>query len=127
MDSNLDDKERNSAVYQLSWQHNDQDGPIDSELTRALVQLAQTSADPQTRLSTWWPLRNMAGPEIMEPVIGALRDDPDVDVRITAADVLADRFLEEPDIREALAGSMKSDPSPLVRRKVERILRMGRQ
>ena len=96
-------------------------GPFGQELTVAMAELAKDTGDARTRWSIWNVLGQAGHEDLLQPALEALANDPDERVRDSVVRALA-KFIDGPDIREALQGILIDDPSPLVRKSAEETL-----
>jgi hypothetical protein len=84
----------------------------DAEIVAAAAQLGTKSAYAGVRQTVWAILRNvdLTDPSLVQPLLQALANDPDADVRMQAALTL-NTFLDRPGVREALQRAAAEDPS----------------
>jgi HEAT repeat protein len=118
MDESLSERDRWLAVGELF----ENKMPIDDELRISLVSFANSAKLPKTRLYTWFVLGNMCGPEIVDPMLVALAEEPDEVARQSVAGMLASVFIDEPGVRDALVSAQETDESRLVRKTIEKDL-----
>jgi HEAT repeat protein len=83
---------------------------IDEAIVAAAVQIGINSDDPSARVGAWVGLRGVADPNVREPLLHALANDPDEQVRMQAA-ISLHTFRDEPGVREALRRAAADDPS----------------
>ncbi len=120
LDTTLTDQERSSALFMLLFEHRRGDG-FSPEFGAAMVAFAQSASNPSIRRSIWYSVTQGGDPNLVEPLLEALKSDPDEGVREGVAGALG-QFLDEPGVREALEGVLAADTSPLVRKTAERSL-----
>ncbi len=91
-----------------------------SSVAVMLQQAAVLRADQRAQL--WRSLRGYAWPELVEPLLDALRRDPQEDVRFEAAATLAASFRDDARVHTVLESIAKEDPQPLIRMAARRAL-----
>lgn len=79
----------------------------------ALSLLQQQSASERLRAISWSRQLEEPRSDVLEALLSALDSDPNVNVRLAAADALA-RFSEEPIVRTGLRSALERQDSPLV-------------
>jgi DNA-directed RNA polymerase specialized sigma24 family protein len=85
-----------------------------------LQQAAVLRADQRAQL--WRSLRGYSGPELVEPLLDALRRDPQEDVRFEALATLTASHVNEPRVRTVLETIAKEDAQPVMRMAARRAL-----
>lgn len=91
-----------------------------SSIAMILQQAAVLRADQRAQL--WRSLRGYSGPELVEPLLDALRRDPQQDVRFEALATLAASHANEARVRSVLESTAKDDADPVVRMAARRAL-----
>jgi hypothetical protein len=94
----------------------------DPAVVRAAIQLASTTPDPAARAQVWYSLRGSRDPELVRPLMAALRTDTDDDTRVQALTTLAADFATDPQVRVALETAAAAESDPLVRALAQRAL-----
>jgi len=115
MSDSTPENDRVIALYRLF----ENAGALGQRLTETqsleLVMFAQSASEPKTRLTAWWALTNIGGPEVAPPMLEALMSDPNESVRESAATFLGGAFFGEPGVAEGLRYVSVHDPSLIVR------------
>jgi hypothetical protein len=70
----------------------------------------------------WHNLRNARRPELIEPLLASMRNDPDGQVRLEAVATLSADYAADAGVRTALASTARDDARPLVRALAQRAL-----
>lgn len=114
--------ERDSALAELLGTSPQGRGPaLDAASIAVLLrQVGTLRADQRAQL--WRSLRGYAAPELVEPLLDALRRDPEDDVRFEALATLAANHGSEPRVRSAIETVAQEDPQPVVRMAARRAL-----
>jgi hypothetical protein len=94
----------------------------DPAVVHAAIDLATTAADPLQRARAWALLRGVDNAELTGPLLMALGQDRDGDVRLAALGTLIAGFREEERVQAALAVAAQRDARPLVRALAQRAL-----
>lgn len=94
----------------------------DPAVLRAAVDLGTTAADPLQRARVWSLLRGVSNAELARPLLTALRQDNDGDVRLAALGALVAGFREDERFQPALETAAQRDARPLVRALARRVL-----
>lgn len=82
---------------------------VDSQIIAAGARLAAESSEPDVRSSIWARLRDIDDPQLVDPLLKALAQDPDASVRMQAAYTLRN-FLGTDGVRDALLRAAAEDP-----------------
>ena len=80
----------------------------------AMIELVQTSDDPDARADVWRQLSHCTDVSLLVPLLDSLTSDPSARVREEAAETLAD-FLPNPGVEAALRFAAENDASDRVR------------
>jgi HEAT repeat protein len=115
LNASLSEAERMQALINLrlnglSQDGNQSGGVFDGDVVAAAVQLGSKSADASIRGSMWASLRQVDDPQLIQPLLHALANDPDASVRMQAA-LSLNTFLDRPGVREALQRAAVEDPA----------------
>jgi hypothetical protein len=95
---------------------------VDATTIRGAIDLAATAASPEVRAQVWHNLRNARRPELIDPMVASMRNDPDGQVRLEAVATLSADFAADAGVRSALASTARDDARPLVRALAQRTL-----
>lgn len=87
----------------------------DPAVIRAAIQLGSTAPEPATRAQVWYTLRGSRDPELVSPLVAALRADTDEDTRLQALGTLAADLATDPQVRLALEAAAARDSDSMVR------------
>ncbi|MEO8316545.1 MAG: HEAT repeat domain-containing protein, partial [Pseudomonadota bacterium] len=105
-------------LFKLSRDHDDLALLREPGVVRAAIALA-ANGDPALRTQIWRMMRGVGNPDLIQPLLASLTQDPS-DVRLAAIETLSADFLGDPRVRAALASTAVEDPRPLVRAVAER-------
>lgn len=94
----------------------------DPAVVRAAIDLATTAADPVQRARVWSLLRGVGNAELAPPLLAALRQDRDGEVRLAALGTLVAGFREDEGFHQALEAAAQRDAQPLIRALARRVL-----
>ena len=106
----LSDAERIHALSELYDGLDPIEGEFDSVVIATAVQIGSSSPDARARFAAWLHVHGVDDPNLLQPLLHALANDPDADVREAAALAL-NTFLDEPGVRDALLRAASEDPS----------------
>jgi hypothetical protein len=109
----LADDERVKALFDLFDETAPVPGAFDSAVVAAAVEIGSSSRDAQARETAWAVLRGIDDSYVIQPLLYALANDREENVRREAALTLG-YFVELPGVRDALARAAANDPSPEV-------------
>jgi hypothetical protein len=123
LDNRLDFLQRESALGELrTLQRRQGNTGWDAVTVRSAIDLAAAAPDARQRAQMWRELRGAAHPDLVQPLLDSLRQDPDVRVRVEAATTLAADFADDPAVRAALESAAQSDDRTVVRMAAQRAL-----
>lgn len=91
--------------------------PRTPELVRSLIDLA-VHADGEQRGHIWKALEDCRDPQLVDPLLNALVNDPDASARSEAAETLG-TFADLESVRDALASASLHDLDPSVRKEAQ--------
>jgi HEAT repeat protein len=94
----------------------------DARVVRGAIELAAATADPTHRAQIWRAVRGVNNAALVEPLLVAVRTDPDGSVRMQAVETLAAGFASDPHVRAALELVAANDTRPIVRALARRAL-----
>jgi hypothetical protein len=98
-------------------------GPtIDMSVVRQLLQRIATAPQAASRNSSWSILRSSVRPELLQPLVAALRETTDEAFRKELVTLLAVKFAGDAAAQEALAAVVAGAPDTLLRHVAERAL-----
>ncbi len=121
LDASRSEVERLEALARLYSPMNGRGGiengseVLSNAVVLAAVQIALASENASVRANVWRRMSGVGDPDLIQPLLHSLSNDPDEDVREEAAKVLRD-FLDEPGVRGALEYAGDYDISEAVRR-----------
>jgi hypothetical protein len=114
LDKSLSPGVRLDALYELRDKRND------PEVVRGAIDFATTATEPRLRAEVWRAMLNVRNPELVPPLVEALRRDPDADVRLQAMTTLAVDYAEDPRVSAAFDATAQMDSKPLLRALAQR-------
>jgi hypothetical protein len=114
MDAGATAEERLAALRALRFAEWEGGDARTGEVVAAMVDLARTADDAGVRADVWRQLDEVADPAMLDPLLAALANDPDSEVREEAAETLAP-FLPNPIVEAALRAAFENDASRDVR------------
>ncbi len=114
LNTSLTDRERMAPLWEQRFANGDKLVLSDEAIT-ALVDMAVSSDDPQTRGSVWYHLRGIDHPDLVRPLLNQLANDPNESVRVSAASLLGE-YLDYSGVRSALEETTINETSRSVRR-----------
>ncbi len=88
---------------------------VDADFVQGVVDLATTATDPALRAQTWLTVRGLRSPQLVQPLMAILRQEPDDETRLEAVSMLVTNFNGDARVRTALETVAQEDPRPLVR------------
>jgi hypothetical protein len=94
----------------------------DAALIRGAIDLAATATDPMQRAQVWRELRGARNTELVQPLITAVRQDGNGEVRLWALATLAEDYAADPLARTLFETTARVDSRPLVRALAQRAL-----
>lgn len=95
---------------------------MDTTTVKGAIDLAATAGSPEIRARIWHMVRNAGRPELIEPMVASMRNDPDGEVRLEAVATLSADFAADAGVRNALGSTARDDARPLVRALAQRAL-----
>jgi flagellar basal body-associated protein FliL len=110
----------NQSTRQVIAQNRSADTAADISPIRLLLERLAGTQAPTARASTWSILRNQLRPELVTPLVAALRDATDDALRKELVTLLDVGYADSPAAREALADVAASGPDTLMRHVAER-------
>jgi HEAT repeat protein len=130
LDSRLTVAARLDALTNLQMWKSSANSPGNSPATRnplheptvirGVIDLVATSTEPAVRAGIWRTMQGVGSPELIQPLVASLRQDPDGGVRVEAATTLVADFAADPRVRAALEAAADADSLPMVRALAER-------
>ncbi|MEM8983426.1 MAG: HEAT repeat domain-containing protein [Pseudomonadota bacterium] len=87
---------------------------LSGEVALAAIELAQTSPDPKIRARVWNVMRAVPEASLVDPLLAALGNDPDANVRLVTANALQ-MHTGTPGVSDALDTAAQTDPDARVR------------
>jgi hypothetical protein len=94
----------------------------DPAVVRGAVDLGTTAADPMHRTQVWVTMLGVGNVELVRPLLRALRQDGDGEVRLAALGTLAADFREDARVRQAFEMAAQRDARSLIRALAQRAL-----
>ncbi|HTQ36909.1 MAG TPA: HEAT repeat domain-containing protein [Steroidobacteraceae bacterium] len=94
----------------------------DPVVVRGAVDLAAAATDPAMRAQIWATLQGVGSAELIQPLLDALRQDSDGEVRLAALGALVASFGDDPRVHAALETTAQLDAWPLLRALAQRAL-----
>lgn len=94
----------------------------DPAVVRGALELATATANPQQRASVWNTMRGVDNPSLVQPLLAALRQDPDHEVRVAALGTLGASFGKDPRVSAALETIAQQESDPMVRALAHRMV-----
>jgi hypothetical protein len=120
-DPQLPEEARTRASMQLQILLSNRRIVWDAATIRTFFDMAVEGADP--RFFSWWgALRGVRSPDLVQPLLGALRNGADEKVRLGAMSLLRLDYASLPEVRAAFEIVARDDPRELVRQEAQRIL-----
>lgn len=89
--------------------YSDGGASLAGEIALAAAELGSRSDDSDVRRAVWRAMTGVADTVLVDPLLHALRTDPDTEVRAAAAEALA-HHLHEPGVRAALDDAVERNP-----------------
>lgn len=115
LDLRADEEERLDGLRALRGRRlEDGSDARDDDVVLAMVDLAETSEDPEVRADVYRQMSGCTNPHLRAPLLRALDQDANAEVREEAAETLED-FLPDAEVLAALQRALASDPSPRVK------------
>jgi hypothetical protein len=130
-DRSLDPRERLTALSELSVLGNPFGAFGDTMFPSALrdpavvhgaIALAAAATDPLQRAQVWHEMRGIRNPDLVQPLIAAMREDSNGEVRLQALATLTADFADDPRARAMIESASREDSRPLVRGVAQRAL-----
>ncbi|HUG73285.1 MAG TPA: HEAT repeat domain-containing protein, partial [Steroidobacteraceae bacterium] len=128
LDSSLDPVQRLKALADLASPSSPGRGSSgaesvhDARVVRGAIELAAATADPTHRAQIWRAVRGVNNAALVEPLLVAVRTDPDGSVRMQAVETLAAGFASDSHVHAALELVAANDTRPIVRALARRAL-----
>jgi hypothetical protein len=85
------------------------------DIVQGAIDLAASARNPMIIAQIWRQMRGLRQPELIQPLIDAIRPDVDQSVRVEAVTTLGSDFAATPIVQAALASVVSNDESALVR------------
>lgn len=125
-DSALDSRSRLKALTDLrsmGRRASGSGGPaLDAEGLRGAVDLAARTSDTALRAQIWRVLRGVGSAELVPALVGALRDERDVEVRLEVIATMGADFRDNAEVRQVLERAAREEQQPLLRALAQRPL-----
>lgn len=124
-DASLSPAERNGALNDLiEIQETRRGSQLESDSIQAMVE--HVSAQPsERRAQAWGELGRISHPDLVAPLIEALRSDSNKEARIRVLSILEASHLDDPVVRGAIEEAESRDPDEVVRAAAHRALYGG--
>ena len=113
-DSSLPEESRLQALRLLRFSRDEQGLDARLGVVDSMVTLGMYSEEPAVRADVWRQMSGLTEQSMLQPLLDALRADPDAEVREEAAETLID-FLPDPVVEAALRDAAANDPDENVR------------
>lgn len=114
--------ERDSALAELLDTSLNGRGPVLDAASIAVLLRQVGTLRADQRAGLWRSLRGYTAPELVDPLLDAVRRDPEEDVRFEALATLASTHASEARVRGILEAVAQEDPQPVVRMAARRAL-----
>ena len=114
LDGGLPVAERLAAFARLRGQMRDDGTDARLPALEGMLALARATDDPAVRAAVYESCLHLSEPDLVEPLLGALRDDASAAVRSAAALALG-ALVEAPGVRDALERTVEADGDETVK------------
>lgn len=115
-------QERETALMQLQTLTSGGKVSWDAANIATLVDMLNATVSAEQRIRIWNTLRGISSPALVQPLLAAMRNDPDEKVRLTTLTLLPGEYAANEPVRTVLETVAREDASELLRQAAQRLL-----